>query len=140
MNVLQETSGRVDTKDQAPARLGQLENDLWIEPRRDDQPPEFVPLRELKTVSRKPPELRVQNTPIQDVTDIDAVAAPQLAQIKSTEMADFAFSVAELALRIEHHINDIDNAEAKAGIAAMSEAALMYEHLYLLQSNSEEVG
>lgn len=137
MNVLQETSVRVDTKDQAPARLGQLDDDLWIEPRRDDQSPESVPLRELKTISRKPPELRVQNTPIQDLTDIDAVAAPQLAQIKSTEMADFAFSVAELALRIEHHI---DNAEAKAGIAAMSEAALMYEHLYLLQSNSEEVG
>jgi hypothetical protein len=88
----------------------------------------------LNTVTRRPPALHLRPTLAAEANGLDALLLPEVKRIAATETAEFAFSVAELALRLEKRVKASSDQGAKDGLAVLSEMARMYEHLFVLQA------
>jgi hypothetical protein len=91
----------------------------------------------LRTVTRRPPELRLSLQAPSAQDELDQLLLPEVARIAAVETTEFAFAVAELAWRLEGQVATTDDEGAKAGFAVLSQSARMYEHLFLLQSGAE---
>jgi hypothetical protein len=87
-----------------------------------------------QTVTRRPPALRVQPSLATEASRLDSLLLPEVKRIAATETAEFAFSVAELALRLEKRVKASSDRGAKEGHAVLSEMARIYEHLFVLQT------
>jgi hypothetical protein len=110
---------------------------LQIEPSGEVRRQQVTYLSRLRTTTRRPPELRLNLQSPEQHDALDQVLLPEIARIAETETTEFAFSVAELAWRLEGAVEATGDEGAKEGLAVLSQAARMYEHLFMLQSGVE---
>ncbi|WP_299554582.1 hypothetical protein [uncultured Tateyamaria sp.] len=95
-------------------------------------------LAQLHTPLRQPPELQLTPIGARQADPLYTVLENEINRMSNTETGKFAFAVAELAWRLEGPVTTSDNAGAKEGLAILSRAARMYEHLFILRTEQEE--
>ena len=135
---------RIDRRTQLPVddqrvirdRLDTAGQDLRVEPT-DEPRRRSGYLTRLRTVTLRPPELRLNMSIRPQTPTPDIATLPEIARITRTETAEFAFAVAELAWRLEADVAASGDAGARDGLAVLSRTARMYEHLFVLQTESE---
>ncbi|WP_299507341.1 hypothetical protein [uncultured Roseobacter sp.] len=125
--------GASDTKRELETATGDIQIESSVEVKR-----QVNYLSQLHTPIRRPPELQLTPVGARQIDSLDKVLAPEINRMTNTETGEFAFAVAELAWRLEGPVAASDSAEAKEGLAALSRAARMYEHLFILKTEPEE--
>jgi len=68
----------------------------------------------------------------------DDIATVAVKTIAATNTAEFAFSMAELTLRIEHFLTLSHSDAGKCGLTVLTQALQMHEYLHLLRANAKE--
>ncbi|MEJ6402702.1 hypothetical protein [Yoonia sp. 2307UL14-13] len=105
-----------------------------IEPRKTN--PGYVPA--YRSITRRPPELRLNVNEVLEQSELERLISHQIEEIAGTETLDFAFSVSELASRLEGVMSTANDPEVLKGFETLARTAKMYEHLIVLQNEGPE--
>lgn len=113
------------------------------QPSMDTEPPDEVRrkasfLSKLKSIHRQPPHLQLRRTKAAQNAHLDALLKPEIARVTGQDNFEFAFSLAELAWRLEESDLENLNVDVSEGLAVLGRAARMYEILFMLQNGIEE--
>lgn len=94
-------------------------------------------LRQLRSTNRRPPELPIPLPGVSLSEGLEQVIAPDIARLAGMDRTEFAYAVAELAWKLEGPVAASGDTGAREGLAVLSQTARMYEHLFLLQTDTD---